>query len=58
MMSSCDATYHVFIEDGLIVLFPINEKDFENGIKPVVDTIGSLTYFSNYDENFLFQQLR
>jgi len=45
-------TYHVFIEDGLIVLFPINEKDFENGIKPVVDTIGSLTYFSNYDENF------
>ncbi len=45
-------TYHIHIEDDLIQLFPISESDFEKGIKPVVDTLGTLTYFSNFDENY------
>lgn len=44
--------YHISVQDDLLFLSPISQTDFDKGIKPVVDTIGTLTYFSNYDENF------
>ncbi len=44
--------FHIRIEEDKMILEKIQEDDFRKGIRPVIDTCGSLTCFSSYDADY------
>jgi hypothetical protein len=44
--------FHVRIDESKITLEKIADESFKRSIKPVIDTLGKMTCFSNYNEEY------
>jgi hypothetical protein len=44
--------HHITIAENELYLSPISDEDFHSGVEPVIDSVGSMLFYSTYDASF------